>query len=309
MAKEITLPQKGIMALVSQNHLSAVESALAMNDLSKLDTGQRISYYNAVCQSVGLNPLTQPFAYIILDGKLTLYARKECSEQLRKINSVSIQIVSRTESDDYYEVHVRAMDKHGRTDEDISSLYLFDKYGKRLTGLPLANARMKAVTKAKRRVTLAISGLGVIDESEFDTISEASIQATQNPQMPNAFGNSKIEELVPSPILIKSENAQEQEPEPLVQNAPQSELDNYVIGFGKKMMNKKLHDFTDKDHLGMIAYLDKGVKESAKPLSGKAAEYHFMATQYLKSPRTELFNEPVHNPSDDEIIAAQLQDL
>jgi hypothetical protein len=36
-----------------------------------------------------------------------------------------------------------------------------------------ANAIMKAVTKAKRRVTLSICGLGFLDETEVETIPEA----------------------------------------------------------------------------------------------------------------------------------------
>ncbi|EOV0478051.1 hypothetical protein ACOIM4_001927, partial [Campylobacter coli] len=39
---------------------------------------------------------------------------------------------------------------------------------KNLGGDNLANAIMKAITKAKRRVTLSICGLGMLDESELD---------------------------------------------------------------------------------------------------------------------------------------------
>jgi hypothetical protein len=39
-----------------------------------------------------------------------------------------------------------------------------------LKGDNYANALMKCVTKAKRRVTLSIVGLGMLDESELDTI-------------------------------------------------------------------------------------------------------------------------------------------
>ncbi|MDU5950540.1 MAG: hypothetical protein E6Z15_26195, partial [Paenibacillus macerans] len=42
-----------------------------------------------------------------------------------------------------------------------------------LTADELANAIMKAETKAKRRVTLSLSGLGMMDESEIETIEGA----------------------------------------------------------------------------------------------------------------------------------------
>ena len=41
------------------------------------------------------------------------------------------------------------------------------------TGDPIANAFMKAETKAKRRGTLSICGLGMLDESEIASISSA----------------------------------------------------------------------------------------------------------------------------------------
>ena len=45
----------------------------------------------------------------------------------------------------------------------------------------LANAYMKAITKAKRRATLSISGLGWIDESEIETISTARRVEREDP--------------------------------------------------------------------------------------------------------------------------------
>ena len=58
-------------------------------------------------------------------------------------------------------VHARAKDKTGRDDEDYG-VVAFKGGG----GEFAANAMMKAVTKAKRRVTLSISGLGFLDETE-----------------------------------------------------------------------------------------------------------------------------------------------
>ena len=53
-----------------------MESVIAKGDLAKLSPDERVRYYNAVCKSLGINPLTQPFAYIMLNGKLTLYATR-----------------------------------------------------------------------------------------------------------------------------------------------------------------------------------------------------------------------------------------
>ena len=42
----------------------------------------------------------------------------------------------------------------------------------KLKGDVLCNAIMKAETKAKRRVTLSVCGLGFLDESEIETIPD-----------------------------------------------------------------------------------------------------------------------------------------
>jgi hypothetical protein len=165
-------PPTAVPATVPRPAMSAdasavLEKVLIVGDLAELTPEERVTYVRAVCESLGLNPLTRPFAYIVLDGKLTLYARRDCADQLRKINGISIEIVGKKISEDVLTVHVRAMDKYGRVDEDIGAVDLY-----KLEGVKMANAFMKALTKAKRRVTLSISGLGFADESEVEGISE-----------------------------------------------------------------------------------------------------------------------------------------
>lgn len=144
----------------------AIEGVIAHGDLSKLTPAQRNDYYVKVCKSIGLNPLTQPFQYITLNGKLQLYARKDCTDQLRKIHGISIEIVSQEVADDILTVHARARDKDGRQDEDVGAV----AFPQTLRGDNRANAALKAVTKAKRRVTLSICGLGFLDETEVEDI-------------------------------------------------------------------------------------------------------------------------------------------
>lgn len=134
-------------------------------DLSRLNAEQRVQYYNRVCESIGVNPLTKPFDYIVLNNKLTLYAKKDCTDQLRESRAISVEIVSREKIDDVYLVTARASRPNGRHDESIGAVNV-----KGLTGVDLANAFMKAETKAKRRVTLSISGLGFFDESEIEDL-------------------------------------------------------------------------------------------------------------------------------------------
>ena len=143
-----------------------MESVLINGDLAKLKPEERTRYYNEVCKSLGLNPLTQPFSYITLNGKLVLYALRACADQLRKINGVSLEIVSREMAEGILTVHVRAKLPDGRTDEDLGSV----AFPETLKGDARANAELKAVTKAKRRATLSICGLGWLDETEIADI-------------------------------------------------------------------------------------------------------------------------------------------
>lgn len=142
-----------------------IEQVLLGGDLSKLSSEQRTAYYNRVCESLGLNPLTQPFAYLRLNGKDVLYAKKDATEQLRMIHGVSITEVSSQNISDVFVVTAKAQDASGRTDASTGAVAIGN-----LKGEALANALMKAETKAKRRVTLSICGLGLLDETEVETV-------------------------------------------------------------------------------------------------------------------------------------------
>lgn len=152
---------------VTESGASIMERVLLTGDLSKLTSRERVDYYAKVCESVGLNPLTKPFAYITLNGKLTLYALRDATDQLRKLHGVSLTIKERTERDGVCVVTATAVDKSGRVDESTGAVSI-----QNLRGEALCNALMKAETKAKRRVTLSIVGLGMLDETELDTITE-----------------------------------------------------------------------------------------------------------------------------------------
>lgn len=147
-----------------------MEKVLMQGDLSKLNPEERLKYYSKVCESIGVNPFTRPFDYIQLNGKLTLYAKKECSDQLRQINGISITSLKREKADDLYIVQASGVDKNGRSDESIAAIYIGN-----LKGDALANAIMKCETKAKRRLTLSLAGLGWLDETELETIPSDKI--------------------------------------------------------------------------------------------------------------------------------------
>jgi len=153
---------------VAVNGTSIMESVIVKGDLSKLSPDERARYYSEVCISIGVNPLTKPFDYLSLSGKLVLYATKTATDQLRTVKGVSIFKVDAETVGDLRIVHAYARDASGREDMDIGAVNI-----KGLQGEALANAYMKALTKAKRRVTLSIAGLGWLDESEVESIRDA----------------------------------------------------------------------------------------------------------------------------------------
>jgi hypothetical protein len=157
-------------AIAKSVNAEIVESVVVQGDLSKLSAEQRVAYYKSVCESMGLNPLTRPFDYITLNGKLTLYAKRDAAEQLRRNNGVSIVALDKKQSGDLFIVTASAQLPDGRTDASTGVVSIAGKKGD-----DLANAIMKAETKAKRRVTLSICGLGWLDETEVETIKDAKV--------------------------------------------------------------------------------------------------------------------------------------
>jgi hypothetical protein len=144
---------------------SIIETVLSKGDLSQLSVDERNAYYFKVCESVGLNPLTRPLEYIMLGGKTVLYAKKDATDQLRSIHNVSVEDMQESEVGGVYIVTVKVRNGNGRTDMGKGAVNI-----KNLQGEPLANALMKAETKAKRRATLSICGLGMLDETEAEDV-------------------------------------------------------------------------------------------------------------------------------------------
>lgn len=151
-----------------QTSAEIMERVVIGGDLSALKPTERVMYYRSVCESLGLNPLTKPFDYLTLNGKLVLYARKDCAEQLRRRDGVSITDLSTQQIGDMFVVTAKAQDRDSRTDSATGAVAI-----KGLVGDVLANAVMKAETKAKRRVTLSLCGLGILDETEIETVPDA----------------------------------------------------------------------------------------------------------------------------------------
>jgi len=78
-----------------------------------LTEAQRLTHYQAVCQSLGLYRLNKPFEYLTLNGKLRLYALRDCADRLRRLHGISICVTSRERLGDVYVVTARATSAPG----------------------------------------------------------------------------------------------------------------------------------------------------------------------------------------------------
>jgi hypothetical protein len=170
---------KGLPAQLQNGALSQLEeqatSKLILGgDLSSLSEPQRLAYYNAYCRRLGLDPVTRPFKLIRLQGKLTMYPDKGLAEQLNRQFHISHQIVSKGKEDDgTYMVTVRGV-TGDRFEEATGGVWVDG-----LKGDDLVFAKLKAETRAKRRATLALCGLGNFEKVEENTTKVEVKQVAQ----------------------------------------------------------------------------------------------------------------------------------
>ncbi len=152
-------------------------------DLSQMPEEVRYNYYLALCKTTGLNPATRPFRFIELynpklrRNALTLYMTRDGAEQLRALHGVDVVDVEQSVIDlgatRLIRVQVAVQTPDGRRDCAVGLVPLaglrrkkggvleqFDLTDDKTAAEELANAIMKAETKAKRRATLSICGLG-----------------------------------------------------------------------------------------------------------------------------------------------------
>ena len=161
----------------NQNQQTSIANQLILQgDLSKLSANDKVKYYNGYCERMGLDPFTKPFDILRLNGKEVLYCTRSGTQQLNKLHKVSHLITSRDTNQEagVYIVTSKASLPDGRCTESIGAVNIAG-----LKGEAYANAIMKAETKAKRRATLDLLGLGVLDESEAESIPNATTVALQ----------------------------------------------------------------------------------------------------------------------------------
>jgi hypothetical protein len=237
------------LATKEPNPALALERVLIQGDLSPLNVDERLDYVKRVARAIGINPMLRPFDYITFNGKTVLYANRACAEQLRMKYKISIEIASREKTADLYIVIARAITGSGRKDEAMGAISI-----RGLQGEALANALLKCETKAKRRVTLSVCGLGLMDEIEARDIAEREVKQADKDQAEVIQG-----------AIAETINRPEFETTPqetsISQEAPAA-VPEYTLKAGK-YAGKKISQLTEKQLKRWLAFYDEQVATGA----------------------------------------------
>lgn len=157
----------------------ALISFLFYGDIGKLTQQERVNYIVALCERLGLDPASKPFDLIETQApgggkRLIVYANKACAAQLQKRDKLNVEEIyagplplgNDTFNNEVYMVRVKVVGQDNRFTYEVGVSSILNKRGD-----DLANAIMKAHTKAHRRAILKHCGLGFTDESETDTMA------------------------------------------------------------------------------------------------------------------------------------------
>jgi len=143
-----------------------VESFLVGGNLA-VSPKTQMYVYAYRCERMGLNPVDHPLTVMTFNNVRVLYAKKECAEMLSFKHGVAIEILRDELTPEFYTVHVRARMPDDRFPEGIRTLDNMACVPLLASGkLEIANKKMACISKALRRVTLAITGCGLSDSDD-----------------------------------------------------------------------------------------------------------------------------------------------
>lgn len=163
MREDIDLDAMLDDAAIAMQRVSA-----AGRDTKALTHEERVATLSALSKALGLNPLTNPVQFLSLSGREVLYVTKQATDQIAARLRLNRETVAGPEVRDFggtklvfCQVKVTAPD--GRSEVSTATLPFTDP----------VNVLMKCETKAKRRATLSLAGLGLLTEEEMETIPGA----------------------------------------------------------------------------------------------------------------------------------------
>lgn len=195
-----------------------LQKFLFYGDLSSLSKIQQNEYLFMLAKSLGLNPWTKPFDMIVGERGLFIYANKGCAAQIRQVHNITITTVyagalELTPSQHDARVYVVIVEASMIDKSAPGGIRKVRQTGAvsidQLQGVAIQNAVMKAHTKANRRATLELFGVGFADESELDSFDSGSAAPTGPRRVaPRSAGPSKeLPTSFPAPASIPKAEA------------------------------------------------------------------------------------------------------
>jgi hypothetical protein len=194
------MPRKnGEVATVEDNGLTDEirEKVLVGGDLTDLTPRQRLLVYEWRCKADNVDPITRPFDYMRVPDqdrpgqkKLILYNNKTWAAQKRSEFQIKLDLVSKGVEDGLYEVIFHGTNNRGQDEIEIGAV----PYEPSWKADFRANLKKKAWTQAKRRLTIALSGRGDLDESEADIPGAERVNV--DPQTGEITGTAPKDEVV-----------------------------------------------------------------------------------------------------------------
>ena len=157
------------------------DAQAAGKDTSTLSREDRSALLVGLARKLGLNALSGAVMFLKTNGRETLYVTKQGTDQIaarEKLRRETIKgpEVIEIEKRKVVLCQVRATHPDGRSEVSTATLALSD----------VVNDLMKCETKAKRRATLSVCGLGLLAEDEIETIPGAQPMPFEAPQSPKA---------------------------------------------------------------------------------------------------------------------------
>lgn len=132
----------------------------------RLNDEQRADYINYLCSKIGIEPTFRPIDLIPTKNGIKPYLNKGAGELIRDKRRISVDDMEIKEIGNMWLVTCRVRSFDGRCDTDMGVCL---KNGTDKSPMNLNDSLMKAVTKAKRRATLSMCGLGAIIEEAHPT--------------------------------------------------------------------------------------------------------------------------------------------
>jgi hypothetical protein len=261
--------------LIAQNKIGALEKILAHGDLSPMDQEQRLTYMKTVCKTLGISMLGKPFDFIKLNGKLVMYANASCAAQLRALHNISLKVISKERVDGLYVVTVDAVTGKGRTDSAIGAINI-----KGLHGQALADALMKCETKAKRRATLSLCGLNMLDEISAKDVAEREAKVAKEVAIEST--SQKLDQTVGKPDFETERPAQSIEPDAPPDDAPPLE---YTLKSMKGAKGKRLSQVPLKNLVKFMQYFNEAM-ERGTPMHPDVQDDAFHISAFLTEAAT-----------------------